>query len=102
MMAVTIAPNPTRFGDGAPGIAFSPEEKWQRTTTIQTYLMAALAFAKQYHLPLADSYTPSLTKNGSGNLLYINNGDHIHYSPEGRALFAQTVVQTIIQKKLLE
>lgn len=102
VIAATIAPNSVVFGDGAPGIAFSPEDKKERTDIIKSYLENAVKFAKGEHLPLADAYHASLTKNGDGNLTYINGGDHIHYSDNGRLLFAQKIGEAILNNKLLE
>ncbi len=95
IIAATIAPNSTAFGDGAPGIAFSPQEKIQRTTVIKQYLDSTVKFAASQHLPLADAYHASIGGNGDGILTYINSGDHIHYSDAGRALFAKKVVAAI-------
>lgn len=102
VIAATIAPNSRTFGDGASGLAFSLTDKWQRTQTIKSYLENATRFAKSERLPLADAYHPSLDSAGDGKELYINSGDHIHYSDKGRQLFARTVVATIINNKLLE
>lgn len=95
IIASTIAPNSRVFGDGAPGIAFSPEDKINRTSLIKQYLDSTVKFAASLHLPLADAYHASLTSNGDGLLTYINSGDHIHYSPAGREFFAQTVVRAL-------
>ena len=95
IIAATIAPNSTVFGDGAPGIAFSLEDKISRTTVIKQYLDSTVKFAASQHLPLADAYHASLDGNGDGKLLYINGGDHIHYSDAGRALFAQILVRAL-------
>jgi lysophospholipase L1-like esterase len=95
IIAATIAPNSFVFGDGAPGIAFSRKEKILRTTTIKQYLEDAVVFAAFRHLPLADAYHASLDGNGEGKLIYINNGDHIHYSDSGRELFAKIVANTL-------
>lgn len=102
VIAVTIAPNSTRFGDGAPGIAFSPQDKWQRTQTIKRYLENATRFALSEHIALADAYHLSLDSIGEGRLIYINPGDNIHYSDAGRQLFARTVVDAIVANRLLE
>jgi hypothetical protein len=102
IIAATITPNSTVFGDGAAGIAFSREDKIQRTTVIKQYLDSTVKFAASQHLPLADAYHASLTANGDGNLTYINGGDHIHYSDAGRALFAQKVADVISANHLLE
>jgi hypothetical protein len=95
LIAATIAPNSTVFGDGASGIAFSREEKIQRTAVIKQYLDNTVTFAKSQHLPFADAYHTSLDAGGDGKLIYINNGDHIHYSDAGREVFAKTVVNAL-------
>ncbi len=102
VIAATIAPNSTVFGDGAPRLAFSPEDKKERTRVIKQYLENALRFAQSEKLPIADAYHPSLDSSGEGRLLYINPGDHLHYSDAGRQLFARTVVETIATNTLLE
>lgn len=102
VIAATIAPNSKLFGNGAPGIAFSAADKLERTQTIKRYLENATRFAHSERLPLADAYHPSLDQEGDGKLLYINPGDHLHYSDLGRQLFARTVVGTIVTNKLLE
>jgi lysophospholipase L1-like esterase len=102
VIAATIAPNSKVFGDGAPGLSFSPEQKQRQTDNIKQYLHSTVAFAKGEHLPLADVFHASLDGKGDGKLVYINGGDHIHYSDAGRALFAQKVADTIITNHLLE
>jgi len=102
VIAATIAPNATTFGDGAAGLLFSTSDKWERVTTIKKYLDNAVRFAKSEQLPLADAYHPSLLSDGNGNLLYINRGDNIHYSDKGRALMAQKIAQAIAANRLLE
>ncbi len=102
LMAATIAPDAKTFGDGAAGLAFSPIDKQQHVTLIKSYLEDAVSFAKSEHLPLADAYHPSLGGDGNGLEAYINQGDHIHYSPAGRAFFARIVAGAIINNKLLE
>lgn len=90
VIAVTIAPDLSTFGDGV--ASFSPQDKQNRTTTIKKYLENAIKFAQSQHLPLADAYTPSLI----GTSKYINPGDHIHPSEEGKQLFAQKVTEAIL------
>jgi len=102
VIGATIAPNWNVFGDGAPGIAFAAEDKRKRVENIKTYLENAVKFAKSQKLPLADAYHPSLDGSGNGKLAYINPGDHIHYSDNGRSLFAQKIAGAIIGNKLLE
>jgi lysophospholipase L1-like esterase len=102
VIAATIAPNSKAFGDGAPSIAFSQEDKLKRTQIIKQYLESTVKFAKNEHIPLADAYHAGLDNSGDGLLTYINGVDHIHYSDPGRALFAQKVTDAILKNKLLE
>jgi lysophospholipase L1-like esterase len=102
VIAATISPNAKVFGDGAPAISFSAQDKIERVNVIQKYLENAIHFAQSFHLPLADVYHESLISGGNGNPQLINSGDHIHYSEEGRRLFAQKVAQAIIENRLLE
>lgn len=102
IIAATIAPNDTVFGDGAAGLSFGQNDKKQRVAVIKQYLDNAIRFAKSERIPLADAYTPSLGPDGNGKLEYINAGDHIHYSPKGRTLMAQKIAEAIAQNNLLE
>lgn len=102
VIAATIAPNANRFGDGAPGISFSTEDKAKRVGTIKKYLENTVRFAKSQNLPLADAYHASLLADGNGNLTYINGGDFIHYSDNGRSLMASRIAGSIISNRLLE
>ena len=102
VIAATIAPNWDVFGDGAPGISFTPEGKHTKVEEIKKYLENTIAFAKSQNIPLADAYHGSLDKDGNGFVRYINPGDHIHYSDSGRAYFSQIVANSIISNRLLE
>lgn len=88
VLAATIAPNSSVFGDGV--LNWNPEQKQQKVSEINRYIENAIKFAASQHIPLADAYHVS-----GGNTRYINAGDHIHYSDAGRALFAQKVVSAI-------
>jgi len=102
IIAVTIAPNSQVFATGAAGLSFTQEGRTAHTNTIKGYLDSTVKFAQSQDLPLADAYHPSLMSNGDGNTLYINPGDHIHYSEAGRDLVAQKIVDAILANKLLE
>lgn len=102
VMAATIAPNWDTFGDGAAGLSFDPVGKRQKVETIKTYLENTAKFAASQKLPFADAFHPTLTSEGNGKLSYINAGDHIHPSGEGRALFGRVVAATIVSNRLLE
>ena len=102
VIAATIAPDAATFGDGAPGLSFGAEDKWEHVDVIKKYLDNAVKFAASQKLPLADAFYPSLDGNGNGKEVYINQGDHIHYSDAGRALFAKKVTEAIVSNRLLE
>jgi lysophospholipase L1-like esterase len=102
VIAATIAPNRDRFGDGAPGIAFSSEDKQKRVATIKNYIETAIKFARSEHIPLANAYGASLDSSGNGKLAFINSGDHIHYSDSGRALMASKIASAIAANRILE
>jgi hypothetical protein len=101
-IAVTIAPSAKVFGDGAAGLSFSTQAKQEHVSVINGYLESSVKFAESQHLPLMDAYHPSLLPDGNGNLTYINAGDHIHYSPQGREFMAGIMMDTILKEKLLE
>jgi len=100
IIAATIAPNSTVFGDGV--LNWNPTEKQEKVARVKRYLDNAVKFAKSQGLPLADAFHPSLDSTGNGKLLYINPGDHIHYSDAGRELFGRVVANAIVSAKLLE
>lgn len=97
IFAATIAPNANVFGDGAPGLSFSAEDKQKRVTNIKRYIENTINFAHSQHYPLADAYHASLGKDGNGALSYINPGDHIHYSDAGRSLMGQKMADAILK-----
>lgn len=102
IIAATIAPDAKTFGDGAAGLSFSPDDKWKRVDIIKKYLDSTVKFAQSQGLPLADAFHPSLGPDGNGKEVYINQGDHIHYSDAGRNLFADAVTNAVTANKLLE
>lgn len=100
VIAATIAPNAEVFGDGV--LNWTTEQKQQKTAIIKEYVENAVKFAHSQKLPLADAYHASLDSNGNGKLMYINPGDHIHYSEAGRTLMSQKIAETIVANRLLE
>ena len=93
VIAATIAPNASVFGDGV--LAWNPQQKQDKVTEIDSYIENAIKFAQSQHLPLVDAYHAS-----GASIQYINPGDHIHYSDAGRALFASKIVATITKNGL--
>lgn len=102
IIAATIAPDAKTFGNGAPGVDFGPIDKWQRVNVIKKYLENTVRFAQSQKLPLVDAFNPSLDASGNGKEVFINQGDHIHYSDAGRQFFSQKIAETIANNHLLE
>jgi disulfide oxidoreductase YuzD len=100
-LMATIAPNSAVFGDGAPEISFSRNEKLIRTTKIRAFLENTLKFAESQAIPVIDAYSPSLETEGDGKLLYINSGDHIHYSLQGKLFTVQKITQLLVNNRIL-
>lgn len=96
VIAVTVAPDSSTFGDGAAGLAYTSQDKQKKTTVIKEYLESTVRFALSQNLPLADAFHPSLIAPAK----YINGGDHIHPSEEGKQLFAQKVTDAILSLSL--
>ena len=98
VLAATIAPYCPTYTDGSANLP--PERKFSECATVKAYLNNLINFATSQKYPLADAFHPSLQGN-EGNPLYINAGDHIHPSNEGKQLFAKTVVEAFIKNSLL-
>ncbi len=101
VLAATIGPDSTTLCDGIEGIHLSPDQKWDKASTIKAYLENLINFAVSGGYPLADAYHPSLDKNGDGRPIFINQGDHLHPSDEGAILFSQKIVEAIYKNSLL-
>ncbi len=94
IIAATIAPNATIFGNGITGLNLTSTEKIEKTATIKLYLNNAIKFATTKNIPLADAYHPSLI-NGDGNPDYISTKDHLHPSLIGANFFSTILAKTI-------
>lgn len=102
LLAATITPNAKTFGDGAPFISYSDNEKHEKVMTIKAFLDNTVRFARSENIPLANAYNPSVMRDGNGNWTYISPTDHIHYSTKGRLFFVDTLYEAIVDQKLLE
>lgn len=95
MIAATIAPNASIFGDGV--LNWDQQLKSEKVARINALLESTVKFARSQNLPLADAFHPS-----GGDTKYINPGDHIHYSDAGREFFSRIIAQAIVKNGLLE
>lgn len=100
ILASSIAPNTKIFGDGA--LNWNNNDKWKKATTIKLYLQNMVNFATSQNYPLADAYHPSLDSSQEGMEKYINEGDHLHPSEEGKQLFSQKIVEAIIKNNFIK
>lgn len=93
MLATAIAPHCPTYTDGSANLP--PERKFPECETVKSYLQNMVNFATSQDYPLANAYHASLAGT-DGDPKYINQGDHIHPSDEGKALFAKKVVENIV------
>lgn len=99
ILAATIAPNPFIFGDGV--LNWPDYLKWDATIITKAYIQNMINFATSQYYPLADAYHPSLGPDGHGQRRFINSGDNIHPSDEGKLLYAQKVLEAIKNNNIL-
>lgn len=93
VLASTLAPHCPTYTDGSANLP--PERKYAQCATVKNYLQNVVNFATSQNYPLANVYHASL-KGKDGDPKYINQGDHIHPSDEGKKLFAQKVAEAIV------
>ncbi len=89
--ALTIAPNSKIITDGIENLELSKDAKKEKAETIKKYTSVFKEIVKNKNLPIADSFSLSLDKNGEGKQIYINNVDHLHPNEEGLKLYSKTV-----------
>ncbi len=76
--------------------------KWQSTQITKSYLENLNKFAISEKLPLADAFNSSLGSDGNGLAKYINRGDNLHPSEEGKLLFSQKIIDAMKSNNLLK
>jgi len=101
ILAATICPNSTSFGNGSE-FRFSSMEKQEKVKTIDLYLQSTINFATSQKFIIADAYSVSCDKSGQGLPELINSQDNIHPSELGKQLFADTLSQTIYKNKIVD
>lgn len=100
ILASSIAPDYRTFGDGV--LNWRDDLKWDAALVTKAYLQNMINFATSEKYPLVDAFHPSLDSEGNGKGQYINQGDHIHPSDEGKLLYSQKILEAIRNNKLLE
>ncbi len=99
ILASSIAPDYRTFGDGV--LNWPENLKWDSALVTKAYLQNMINFATSEKYPLADAFHPSLDSEGNGKGQYINQGDHIHPSDEGKLLYSQKILEAIKNNHLL-
>lgn len=92
VLAATIAPHCPTYTDGSANLA--QPRKQIECDAVKAYLQNMVNFATGQKYPLANAYHASLS-GGDGNPKYINGGDHIHPSTEGKILFSQKIADAL-------
>jgi hypothetical protein len=92
VLTAAIAPYCPTYTDGSANLP--PERKYPECATVKAYLQNMVNFAISQKYPLADAYHASLS-GSDGRPQYINSGDHIHTSDEGRKLMSAKIADAI-------
>lgn len=92
VLAAATSPYCPTFTDGSANLP--PDRKYKECETVKAYLQNMVNFATSQNYPLADAYSPSLIGN-EGNSKFINQGDHIHPSGEGKKLISESIARAI-------
>lgn len=95
VIAAAIAPYCPTYTNGSANLP--SERKFKECETVKAYLQNAIKFAQSQKLLLVNAYAASLQKDGNGFPRYINQGDHIHSSDEGKQLFAKEVGKIVTE-----
>ncbi len=97
MFSATIAPDKKTYSMSATGA----DEEGRRAQAEERimYIKNHMDFAREYNIPVIDTYTPSLDSEGDGDTKYINPDDDIHPSEEGLAHMARIMVRRIQEEK---
>lgn len=95
----TIAPVRNRYGEGA--VVLSPEKRREWADERIAYFKNHIQYAKAHNIPLINIYEKSLTKEGDGNIDYINTNDFIHPSPKGVDFISKEIADWIYNNKVL-
>ena len=95
-MLAEIAPVRSGFGLTPNGVAWDPQSAWSHTGKILEQLQNVLSLSQTLHIPVIDSYTPSLNEAGTeGKRELINSADNIHPSVVGHEFIAQKIVEKL-------
>ncbi len=95
-MLAEIAPVRSGFGLTPNGVAWDPQSAWSHTGKILEQLQNVLSLSQTLHIPVIDSYTPSLNEAGTeGRRELINSADNIHPSVAGHEFIAQKIVEKL-------
>lgn len=101
VFVATIAPNQTNYAKGVQP-NYSPTDRANLAQERMTYIKNHIDYAKKHSIPLINIYEKSLTKEGEGNMLYINQTDDIHPSFVGVDFIGHEIGNFISDNKMLQ
>ena len=100
VFVATIAPNKETYAQNEnQGSAVSDREAQAQER--MAYIKNHMAYAASHNIPVIDIYDKSLTKDGDGNMTYINPTDHIHPSFAGIDFISHEIANFIYQSQIL-
>ncbi len=97
----TIAPNKTNYAKGVQP-DYSPTDRTKLAEERMAYIKNHIEYAKNHSIPIINIYEKSLTKEGDGNMLYINPTDDIHPSFVGIDFIGHEIGNFIYDNKILQ
>ncbi len=96
-MLAEIAPLRATFGSGPQGVNWETHTVIKHSGHIIDQLENVLGLSRTLHVPLIDSYTPSLLEGKKeGKAEYVNPSDGIHPSVAGHEFMSQKIAETIV------
>lgn len=99
VFVATVAPIRNRYGEGA--VVLSPEKRQEWSGERIAYIENHIKYAKDHNILLLNIYEKSKTKDGDGNIDYINTRDFIHPSPTGVLFISKSIADFLYQNKIL-
>lgn len=95
----TVAPIRNRYGEGS--VVLSPEKRREWADERIAYIKNHIKFAQDHNIPLINIYEHSLTKEGDGNIDFINTSDFIHPSVTGIDFMSKEIADWIYNNRVL-
>lgn len=98
IFVATIKPSRKLYAKGVQDLTF--RDRLLQVRERESYIENHIEYANKHNIPIIDIYQLS-SKDGDGNLNYINQGDYIHPSSEGVAFINREIASYIIKNRFL-